>query len=128
MICLKLHVKMDHLGGECTLQVTKDRFSWPRMADDIVPFISSTCSYLWKRKNFKIRSWTKPIYPYFSTQGSGLFKITFPFRSRCGRAWVLAISDRSLFKIQARLSNKKQKGSSTAECLFNDFMLRYGIL
>ena len=40
----ELHTNVDHLGLDRTLHLTKDRFHWPKMEENIRCFVSSLCT------------------------------------------------------------------------------------
>ena len=117
---------MGHLSVDCTLQLIKDRFYWPRMADVVAHFISKACSCVKKKKPTKIE--VAPLQSILISASMELICLDFLHLDQ-GGGWceyLLVVADYFSGFMQAYPTRNK-KGKTAAECLRNDFILRYRI-
>lgn len=92
---------MGHLAVDRTFQLIKNRFYWPKMEGDIWYFISNIppCSPLW-------------LFTYWNIQ----WQIKY----------ILLLTDHFIRYTRAYATRKKT-AKTTANHLYNDFILRFGI-
>ena len=124
LISSELHVKIAQLGVNCTVQLIKDRFYWPGMADDVAHFISKACWCL--KKKTPVRIDVVLLQSILTSASMELMCLDFLYLDQ-GGGWcecVLVVTDYFSRWTQAYATqNKKYK--TAAECLLNDFILRH---
>ena len=126
LVYSELHVKMGHLGVERTVQLAKERFYWPKMADDIKHFITKLCSCVRQKKPHIQHS--APLHTITSSAPLELIGIDFLHLDPCsgGYEYLLVITDHfSRYTQVYATTNKSAK--TAADRLYNDFMMRYGM-
>ena len=126
LIYSELHIKMGHLGKERVLQLTKERFYWPKMEDDINHFITKVCTCV-KSKKPNIHH-EAPMQTITTSAPLELIGIDFLHLDTCsgGYEYILVITDHFTRFTQAYPTTNKS-GKTAAEKLYGDFMMRYGI-
>ena len=125
MVYHELHQEMGHLGWERTFQLTKTRFYWPYMQQDIQHFIMNECVCL-KQRCPKVFP-KAPSQRLTSTAPFELISIDFVHlkKSKGGCEYILVVVDHFTRFAQAYATrNKSAKTAATK--LYNDFVLRFG--
>ncbi|KAL7868508.1 hypothetical protein SRHO_G00098920 [Serrasalmus rhombeus] len=125
MVMTSLHDDMGHLGVERTLDLVRSRFYWPRMATDIGNKIR-TCRRCVLRKAPLERA--APLVNIRATRPLELVCMDFlsiePDRSNTKD--VLVITD-FFTKYAVAVPTPNQKARTVAKCLWENFIVYYGI-
>jgi transposase InsO family protein len=119
-----LHDQMGHLGRDKTLDLVRDRFYWPKMAQDVDQYIKS-CERCVKRKsptNVK-----PPLISIESSQPLELVCMDYLTleMSKGGFQHILVITDH-FTKYAVAIPTRNQTAKTTAEALWNGFIVHYG--
>uniref|UniRef100_A0A3P8TE73 Gypsy retrotransposon integrase-like protein 1 n=2 Tax=Amphiprion percula TaxID=161767 RepID=A0A3P8TE73_AMPPE len=125
LVLNELHKQMGHLGSERTINLTRDRFYWPKMQRDIEHFVMNVCECLKKRKpNRQARA---PMQSIETTHPFQIVSIDFLHLEQCkgGCEYILVVMDHYTRFAQAYATTNKA-AKTVAERLFNDFCLRFG--
>ncbi|KAL6488151.1 hypothetical protein MHYP_G00047770 [Metynnis hypsauchen] len=124
MVLTSLHDDMGHLGFDRTLDLTRSRFFWPRMANDIERKIKS-CSRCVCRKALPEKA--APLVNIQVTRPMELVCMDFlsiePDRSNTKD--VLVITD-YFTKYAVAIPTPNQKARTVAKCLWESFIVHYG--
>ena len=124
IVMSSLHDDMGHLGFDRTLDLTRARFFWPRMATDIERKIKS-CSRCVRRKTPPEKA--APLVSIQVTRPLELVCMDFlsiePDRSNTQD--VLVITD-YFTKYAVAVPTPNQKARTVAKCLWENFMVHYG--
>lgn len=125
MVLKSLHNDMGHMGVGRTLDLVRQRFFWPKMAADVEHFIR-TCERCLRRK-------TPPEHaaPLVSIQTSRpLELLCMDFLSlepdSSNTKDILVLTDH-FTKFALAIPTANQKAKTVAKCLWNDFIVHYGI-
>uniref|UniRef100_A0A3Q1EWG8 Gypsy retrotransposon integrase-like protein 1 n=1 Tax=Acanthochromis polyacanthus TaxID=80966 RepID=A0A3Q1EWG8_9TELE len=120
-----LHDQMGHMGIERTLDLIRNRFYWPRMANDVQTKVR-TCERCIKRKALPEKA--APLVNIRTTHPLELVCIDFltlePDRSNTKD--ILVITDH-FTKYAVAIPTPNQKARTVAKCLWENFFLHYGI-
>ncbi|KAB5581305.1 hypothetical protein PHYPO_G00174040 [Pangasianodon hypophthalmus] len=124
MVMTSLHNDMGHLGFDRTLDLTRSRFFWPRMANDVEKWIKS-CSRCVCRKALPEKA-----APLANIQVSRpLELVCMDFLSiepdRSNTKDVLVITD-FFTKYAVAIPTPNQKARTVAKCLWENFIVHYG--
>ncbi|MCJ8730139.1 hypothetical protein PDJAM_G00180710 [Pangasius djambal] len=124
MVMTSLHNDMGHLGFDRTLDLTRSRFFWPRMANDVEKWIKS-CSRCVCRKALPEKA-----APLVNIQVSRpLELVCMDFLSiepdRSNTKDVLVITD-FFTKYAVAIPTPNQKARTVAKCLWENFIVHYG--
>uniref|UniRef100_A0A669B1Z3 Gypsy retrotransposon integrase-like protein 1 n=1 Tax=Oreochromis niloticus TaxID=8128 RepID=A0A669B1Z3_ORENI len=121
----ELHDKMGHLGIERTLDLVRRRFYWPKMANDVWNKVK-TCERCTKRKALPERA--APLVNIRTYRPLELVCMDFlslePDRSRTKD--ILVITDH-FTKYAVAVPTPNQKAKTVAKCLWDNFLVHYGI-
>ncbi|XP_039883140.1 uncharacterized protein K02A2.6-like [Simochromis diagramma] len=124
MVFKSLHDDMGHFGFDRTLDLTRTRFFWPKMASDIEQKIKS-CSRCVCRKTLPERA--APLVNIQVTRHLELVCIDFltiePDRSNTKD--VLVITD-FFTKYAVAMTTPNQKAKTVAKALWENFIIHYG--
>lgn len=124
MVLTSLHDDMGHLGFDRTLDLTRTRFFWPKMASDIDKKIKS-CSRCVCRKTLPEKA--APLVNIQVTRPLELVCIDFltiePDRSNTKD--VLVITD-FFTKYAVATTTPNQKARTVAKALWENFIIHYG--
>ena len=125
LVIKELHEEMGHLGVDRVLDLTKQRFFWPRMEADIDYFIKNVCPCV-KQKRPAIQA-RAPLQPITTTFPFELISIDFLHleKSNSGHEYILVIMDHFTRFAQAYPTRNKA-AKTVAEKVYNDFVLRFG--
>lgn len=125
MVMQSLHDDMGHLGIDRTLDLARARFFWPRMATDIEKKIKR-CSRCVCRKALPQKA--APLVNIQVTRPLELVCVDFlsiePDRSNTKD--VLVITD-FFTKYAVAIPTPNQKARTVAKCLWENFIVHYGI-
>uniref|UniRef100_A0A3Q1EKL9 Gypsy retrotransposon integrase-like protein 1 n=1 Tax=Acanthochromis polyacanthus TaxID=80966 RepID=A0A3Q1EKL9_9TELE len=125
MVFKSLHSDMGHLGIERTLDLVRSRFFWPRMAADIELRIKS-CDRCVRRKALPERS--APLINIKTTRPLELLCMDYlslePDQSSIKD--ILVFTDH-FTKFAIAIPTANQKAKTVAKCLWENFIVCYGI-
>ena len=117
---------MGYLGYERTLKLVKERFYWPQMNDEVKQIVGKICKCIKDKKPVRL-----PQAPQESITCSAPMKLVgrgFLHLDTCvgGFQYLLVITDHFTRYTQVYPTRKKEAKTS-AEKLFNDYILRFGM-
>ncbi|CAJ1057667.1 unnamed protein product [Xyrichtys novacula] len=125
VVLKSLHDEMGHLGTERTLNLVRTRFFWPKMVADVERKIK-TCERCIRRKAQPEKA--APLVNIESTRPLELVCMDFltvePDRSNAKD--ILVITDH-FTKYSVDIPTPNQKAQTVARCLWDNFMVHYGI-
>ena len=127
LIYKKLHENMGHLGPERVYHLSKDRFYWPLMKNDIEHFIHNCCRCVKKKpKNLPTR---EPLQPITSLSPFDLISVDFVHleQSSGGYEYILVIVDH-FTKFAQAYPTKNKSGTTVAMKIFSELIPRFGFL
>lgn len=123
-IMTSLHNQVGHPGQDRTNKLIRERFYWPGMGTDIIQWVSS-CDRCIRRKSTIDRA---PLVNVDTTYPLELVCMDFlslePAKGNIGN--VLVITDHYT-KFAKAIPTKNQTARTTAEALFNEFIMHYGV-
>ncbi|KAK7899346.1 hypothetical protein WMY93_020199 [Mugilogobius chulae] len=124
-VLTSLHDHMGHMGVERTLDLTRQRFFWPRMAADVEKKIR-TCGRCVRRKSAPEKA--APLVSIKTTRPLELLCMDFlsiePDSSNTKD--VLVLTDH-FTKFAMAIPTPNQKARTVARCLWNDFIANFGV-
>ena len=120
-----IHCGMGHPGRDKTLAMTRDRFYWPNMNADVDYFIKNCKRCLLRKTPTTERAPLTSIHTY---QPLELLCVDYLTLEPCkgGTQNILVITDHFTKYAQA-IPTKNQTAKTTAEALFKNFIVHYGI-
>ncbi|XP_058492814.1 uncharacterized protein LOC131464383 [Solea solea] len=125
VVLQSLHNDMGHLGIERTLDLVRTRFYWPKMAADVEKKVK-TCDRCIRRKAQPDKA--APLVNIKSTRPLELVCMDFlslePDSSNTKD--ILVITDH-FTKYAVAIPTPNQKAQTVARCLWDNFMVHYGI-
>ncbi|KAK7945555.1 hypothetical protein WMY93_001283 [Mugilogobius chulae] len=120
-----LHDDMGHLGIDRTLDLVRARFYWPRMASDVEQKVK-TCGRCVRRKSLPERS--APLVNITTSRPLELLCMDFlslePDSSNTRD--ILVLTDH-FTKFAVAIPTPNQKARTVAKCLWDNFIVYYGI-
>ncbi len=124
-VYVELHEKMGHVGPEKVIELSQQRFYWPRMSVDITDHIRKRCRCIvTKKPNQAERA---PLIPIKATYPFEMVAMDFLHLDKCkgGFEYVLVIVDH--FTRFAQFYATKSKSSQAAAAkLWNEFLPTFG--
>lgn len=125
VVVTSLHDDMGHMGIERTLDLVRSRFFWPRMAADIETKIK-TCNRCVRRKALPERS--APLVNIMTSRPLELLCMDYlslePDQSNTKD--ILVLTDH-FTKFAIAIPTANQKAKTVAKCLWENFIVCYGI-
>lgn len=125
MVLKSLHDDMGHMGIERTLDLVRSRFFWPKMANDVEQKIKS-CGRCVRRKALPERA--APLVSIKTSRPLELLCMDFlslePDSSNTRD--ILVLTDH-FTKFAAAFPTANQKAKTVAKCLWENFIIYYGI-
>eukprot|EP00064_Thunnus_orientalis_P023816 superscaffoldBa00009410_g24077 len=124
-VLTSLHDHMGHMGVDRTMDLVRSRFYWPRMAVDVERKVR-TCGRCVRRKAPPERA--APLVNINTTRPLELLCMDFlslePDKS--GTKDILVITDH-FTKFAVAIPTPNQKARTVAKCLWENFMVHYGM-
>ncbi len=124
-VLTSLHNHMGHMGVDRTLDLVRTRFFWPKMALDVERKVK-TCGRCVRRKAIPERA--APLVNINTTRPLELLCMDFlslePDKS--GTKDILVITDH-FTKFAVAIPTPNQKARTVAKCLWENFMVHYGM-
>lgn len=121
-VLTSLHDHMGHMGIERTLDLVRPRFYWPRMAADVHAKIK-TCERCVKRKSLPEKA--APLVNIKTTRPLELVDF-LPLEPDGRIKDILVITDH-FTKYAVAIPTPNQKATTVAKCLWDNFLIHYGI-
>ena len=125
LIYTELHQKMGHYGAERVLSLARERFYWPFMSRDIAHYVANVFTCLKDRHpNLHRRAHLKTIS---TTCPFEMISIDYLHleRSSGDYKYMFVVMDHFMRSCQV-YSTKKKSGKTSADKIFNDFVLIFG--
>ena len=121
----ELHKETGHLGSERVIQLTKERFYWPRMVEDIIHYVTKVCNCLKQRK--PQRQQRSPLKIIVTEMPFELMAIDYMHleKSSGGCEHILVVMDH-FTKFAHSYPTTNKSGTTVAKKIYNHFILRYG--
>lgn len=125
IVLTSLHNHMGHMGVDRTMDLIRTRFYWPRMAIDVERKVK-TCGRCVRRKAQPERA--APLVNINTTRPIELLCMDFlsPEPDKSGTQDILVITDH-FTKFAVAVPTPNQKARTVAKCLWENFMVPYGI-
>ncbi|KAL6459833.1 hypothetical protein MHYP_G00315920 [Metynnis hypsauchen] len=125
IVLTSLHDHMGHMGIDRTLDLVRARFYWPKMAMDIERKVR-TCGRCVRRKARPERA--APLINISTTRPLELLCMDFLSleADKSGTKDILVITDH-FTKFAVAIPTPNQKARTVAKCLWENFMVYYGI-
>jgi transposase InsO family protein len=126
LIYKALHTNMGHLGAERVLQLARQRVYWPNMESDVKEYTQQRCRCVAQRRSR--RQAVAPLVSIHSSYPMQLVCIDFLHleKSTTSCEYILLVVDHFTRYAQA-YPTKNKSALTAAKCLFNDYILRFGI-
>ena len=120
-----LHDQFGHQGRDRTTSLVKERFFWPGMSKDIEQWVAN-CGRCVRRKS--PTNTRAPLCNITTSEPLELVCIDYLLLDRCkgGFEYVLVITDH-FTKYSIAVPTRNQTAKTTAEALFRNFIIHYGI-
>ena len=122
----ELHEKMGHLTGERVVQLAKERFYWPFLAEDVEHYVSNVCQCLKRKK--PNREQRAPLVNIQSSEPFELVSIDYLKLDKSkGYEYLLVVVDHFTRFVQV-YPTKTNGGRAAADKIFNEYILRFGFM
>ena len=123
-VLTSLHDHMGHMGMERTLDLVRTRFYWPRMSADVYTKIK-TCERCVKRKSLPEKA--APLVNIKTTRPLELVCMDFLSLEPDGRIKDILVMTDHFTKYAVAIPTPNQKAQTVAKCLWDNFLIHYGI-
>ncbi|CAL9690547.1 unnamed protein product [Knipowitschia caucasica] len=120
----QLHDKMGHMGIERTLDLVRSRFYWPKMSVDVVNKIK-TCERCVRRKSLPEHA--APLVNIQTSHPLELVCMDFLSVEPDGRIKDILVMTDHFTKYAVAVPTPNQKAKTVAKCLWDHFLVHYGI-
>ena len=120
-----LHDEIGHPGRDRTMSLLRERFFWPNMSTDVDSWISRCDRCLRRKSSTNIRSELINIQTTYPLELVCMDFLTLE-QSKGGFGNILVLTDH-FTKFALAIPTKNQTAKTTAEALYNNFILNYGI-
>ncbi len=120
-----LHDDVGHHGRDRTLSLLRERFFWPRMAADVDNWVSKCSRCLRRKSSTNIRTELVSIESTYPLELVCIDYLTLE-TSKGGYGNILVITDH-FTKYAMAVPTKNQTARTTAEAIYNNLILNYGI-
>ena len=117
----EINQEMGHLGAPRVVQLAHECFYWPNMEDDITHFATKVCPCLKQRQsNLSTRA---PLHNVTTSYPFEFVSIDFSHleQSSGGYEYIDHFT-----RFAQACATKNKSATTAADCLFNDFVLRFG--
>jgi transposase InsO family protein len=121
----ELHNEMGHVGSEKVLALVRSRFFWSYMKKEIEHYVQEQCSCV-KQKKPNIQH-HEEINSIQTSSPFELLSLDFVHLETAsgGHEYILVLIDH-FTRFAVCYPTRNKAGKTAADCLFNDFALRYG--
>ena len=120
-----LHSDIGHPGKERTLSLVRERFYWPNMTAHIEKWVSNCDRCIRRKSSTNIRAELVNIETTYPLELVCMDYLTLE-PSKGGIGYILVITDH-FTKYALAIPTRDQTAKTTAEALYNNFILHYGI-
>ena len=120
-----LHSDIGHPGKERTLSLVRERFYWPNMTAHIEKWVSNCDRCIRRKSSTNIRAELVNIETTYPLELVCMDFLTLEL-SKGGIGNILVITDH-FTKYALAIPTRDQTAKTTAEALYNNFILHYGI-
>ncbi|XP_038152461.1 protein NYNRIN-like [Cyprinodon tularosa] len=120
----QLHNQMGHMGIDRTIDLVRSRFYWPRMFIDVVNKIR-TCERCVRRKSLPERA--APLVNIKTTHPLELMCMDFLSVEPDRRIKDILVITDHFTKYAIAVPTPNQKAKTVAKCLWDNFLMHYGI-
>ena len=120
-----IHSEMGHPGRDKTLAMARDRFYWPNMHSDVEWYIKNCKRCVLRKTPTTERAPLTNIHTYQPLELVCVDYLTLE-QSKGGIQNILVITDH-FTKFAQAIPTKNQTARTTAEALFKNFVVHYGI-
>ena len=120
-----LHTDIGHPGKERTLSLIRERFYWPNMTSDIEKWVSTCDRCIRRKSSTNIRTELVSIETTYPLELVCMDYLTLE-PAKGGISNILVITDH-FTKYALAIPTRDQTAKTTAEALYNNFILHYGI-
>ncbi len=119
-----LHDDIGHMGRDRTLDLVRRRFFWPKMSRDVEDKVKNCVRCVMRKTPTNARA---PLVNIRTTQPLEIVSLDFLSleQSKGGFESILVITDHYTRYAQA-IPTRNQTARTTAEALFNNFIVHYG--
>lgn len=124
-VLTSLHDDMGHMGVERTLDLVRSRFFWPRMAVDVERRLK-TCDHCIQRKALPERA--APLVNIWTSRPLELLCMDYLMleADKSNTKDILVLTDH-FTKYALAFPTANQKAKTVAKCLWENFIVHYGI-
>lgn len=124
-VLTSLHDDMGHMGVERTLDLVRSRFFWPRMAVDVERRLK-TCDHCIRRKALPERA--APLVNIWTSRPLELLCMDYLMleADKSNTKDILILTDH-FTKYALAFPTANQKAKTVAKCLWENFIVHYGI-